>query len=74
MIETISSFTFHVEASYVGMQAPYNSLICLSLPSPPPPPTPSTPDCQQQAGLSAWVPFHESASAVTQLYKGRSCI
>ena len=29
------------------------------------------PDCQQQAGLSAWVPFHESASAVTQLYKGR---
>ena len=27
-------------------------------------------DCQQQAGLSAWVPFHESASAVTQLYRG----
>ena len=27
-------------------------------------------DCQQQAGLAAWVPFHESASAVTQLYRG----
>ena len=28
-------------------------------------------DCQQQAGLAAWVPFQDSASAVTQLYKGR---
>ena len=28
-------------------------------------------DCQQQAGLAAWVPFHESASAVTQLYRGK---
>lgn len=27
-------------------------------------------DCQQKAGPSAWTPFHESASAVTQLYKG----
>ena len=27
-------------------------------------------DCQQQAGLAAWVPFQDSASAVTQLYKG----
>ena len=29
-------------------------------------------DCQQQAGLAAWVPFQDSASAVTQLYKGMS--
>ena len=50
-----------MEASYVGVPTPYASLICLS------------PDCQQQAGLSAWVPFHESASAVTQLYKGSTC-
>ena len=62
VIETISSFIFCVEASYVHMQAPCDP----SLPFPP-----SIPDCQQQAGLSAWVPFHESASAVTQLYKGR---
>lgn len=27
-------------------------------------------DCQQAAGLSVWAPFHESASAVTQLYTG----
>lgn len=37
-------------------------------------------DCQQQAEHSSvWVPFHESASAVTQLYRGsadvcRQCI
>lgn len=34
-------------------------------------------DYQQQAGVAAWVPFHESASAVTQLYRGtciKSCV
>jgi hypothetical protein len=36
-------------------------------------------DCQQRTGLSGWVPFHDSASAVTQLYRGsadvcRQCI
>ena len=31
-------------------------------------------DCQQKAGPSAWTPFHESASAVTQLYKGNALL